>query len=162
MNKSQKTMEWLTCFSVVNLTLGCLLFKKFKKFNESCSFSKAARISERTQTWCAAEIPDLSTSNCFKKRYCIKRKVLLHSAINERNTGLQHVPKGLSQSKIFISKQLSTIDFYIFHRSARSHNKKLLQKLLNTQQKKLSLLTRNCSLPKSESDGATTNLTQFQ
>ena len=67
MNKSQKTMEWLTCFSVVNLTLGCLLFKKFKKFNESCSFSKAARISERTQTWCAAEIPDLSTSNCFKK-----------------------------------------------------------------------------------------------
>ena len=28
-----------------NLMLGCFLFKKFKKFNESCSLSKAARIS---------------------------------------------------------------------------------------------------------------------
>ena len=27
-------MEWLICFSLVNLMLGCLLFKKFKKFNE--------------------------------------------------------------------------------------------------------------------------------
>ena len=27
-------MEWLICFSMVNLMLGCLLFKKFKKFNE--------------------------------------------------------------------------------------------------------------------------------
>ena len=25
--------------------LGCLLFKKFKKFNESCLLSKAARMS---------------------------------------------------------------------------------------------------------------------
>ena len=32
-------------FSTVNLMLGCLLFKKFKKFNESCSLSKAARMS---------------------------------------------------------------------------------------------------------------------
>ena len=38
-------MEWLFCFSIVNLMLGCLLFKKFKKFNESCSLSKAARMS---------------------------------------------------------------------------------------------------------------------
>ena len=30
-------MEWLVCFSIINLTLGCLLFKKFKKSNESCS-----------------------------------------------------------------------------------------------------------------------------
>ena len=35
MNTSRKAMEWLICFSIVNLMLGCLLFKKFKKFNES-------------------------------------------------------------------------------------------------------------------------------
>ena len=45
MNTSRKAMEWLTCFSIVNLMLGCLLFNRFKKFNESCSFSKAARMS---------------------------------------------------------------------------------------------------------------------
>ena len=28
-------MGWLICFSVVNLMLGCLLFKKFGKCNES-------------------------------------------------------------------------------------------------------------------------------
>ena len=33
------------CFSIVNLMLGCLLFKKIKKFNGSCSLSKAARLS---------------------------------------------------------------------------------------------------------------------
>ena len=44
MNTSRKAMEWLTCF-FVNLMLGCLLFKKFNKFNESCSFTKAARMS---------------------------------------------------------------------------------------------------------------------
>ena len=45
MNTSRKAMEWLISFSIVNLILGCLLFKKFKKFNESYSFSKAARMS---------------------------------------------------------------------------------------------------------------------
>ena len=45
MNTSRKVMEWLTCFSIVNLLLGCFLFKKFKKLNESCSLSKAARMS---------------------------------------------------------------------------------------------------------------------
>ena len=39
MNTSRKAMEWLTCFSVVNLMLGCLFFKTFKKFYESCSLS---------------------------------------------------------------------------------------------------------------------------
>ena len=28
---SRKAMEWLICFSVKNLMLGCLLFKKVKK-----------------------------------------------------------------------------------------------------------------------------------
>ena len=33
-------MEWLTCFSIVNLMFGCLLFKKFKKVNEFVPFQK--------------------------------------------------------------------------------------------------------------------------
>ena len=44
MNTSKKSMEWLICFSIVNLLLGCLLFKKSKECNES-SLSKAARMS---------------------------------------------------------------------------------------------------------------------
>ena len=43
MNTSRKTIEWFIYFSIRNLTLGCPLFKKFKKFNESCSLSKADR-----------------------------------------------------------------------------------------------------------------------
>ena len=45
MNTSRKAMEWLIFFSIVNLMLGCLLFKKSKKFNESCFMSKVARMS---------------------------------------------------------------------------------------------------------------------
>ena len=45
MNPSRKAMEWLICFYIVNLMLGCILFKKIKKINESCSLSKAATIS---------------------------------------------------------------------------------------------------------------------
>ena len=45
MNTSRKAIEWLICFSIVNLMLGCLLFQKFKNFNESSSLSKAARMS---------------------------------------------------------------------------------------------------------------------
>ena len=30
MNPSKKAMQWLFCFFIVNLILGCLLFKKFK------------------------------------------------------------------------------------------------------------------------------------
>ena len=45
MNTSRKAMECLICFSIVNLMLGCLLFKAIKKFNESYSLSKAARMS---------------------------------------------------------------------------------------------------------------------
>ena len=41
MNTPRKAIERSICFSIVNLMLGCLLFKKFKKFNESCSLSKA-------------------------------------------------------------------------------------------------------------------------
>ena len=45
MNTSRKAMEWIICFSIGNVMLGCLLFKKFKKFTGSCSLSKAARMS---------------------------------------------------------------------------------------------------------------------
>ena len=45
MNTSRKAMEWLICFSSINLMLGCLLFKKSKKFNQSCPLSKAAIMS---------------------------------------------------------------------------------------------------------------------
>ena len=38
--------------SAVNLMLGCLLFKKFKKFNETCSLSKAAKISSLFEKCC--------------------------------------------------------------------------------------------------------------
>ena len=51
MKTSRKTMEWLICFSIINLMLGCLLFKKFKKFNESCSLSKAGRMSSTYLKW---------------------------------------------------------------------------------------------------------------
>ena len=45
------------------------------------------------------------------------RKRLLRSAINKRNKELQHVLKELSISKTFLSKPLSTIDFYILKKS---------------------------------------------
>ena len=40
MNPSRKAMEWLTCFSVVNLILGCLSFKKFKNLMNLVSCQK--------------------------------------------------------------------------------------------------------------------------
>ena len=51
--------------------------------------------------------------NVSNKDASSTRKRLLRSAINNRNKELQHVLKELSISKNFISKQLSTIDFYI-------------------------------------------------
>ena len=74
-------------------------------------------------------------------------KRLLRSAINKRNKELQHLSKELSLSKNFLCTQLSTIDFYILTKSITSYNKKSLQKSLNTQQKKLSSLTREWNLP---------------
>ena len=67
--------------------------------------------------------------------------------------------RGLKNVVIFIQTVLSfvwskkiihiynDIDFYILIKSIISYNKKLLQNSLNTQQKKLSLLTRDCNLP---------------
>ena len=74
------------------------------------------------------------------------RERLFHSAINKHNEELQDLLKELSLSEKFLSSQLSTIDFYILTKSVRSCNKKSLQKLLYTQQKELSSLTRDCNL----------------
>ena len=90
------------------------------------------------------------------------RKRLLRSAINKCNKELQHVSKELSQSETFLFKQLSTIDFYILNRSITSHNKKSLQKSLNTQHKMLYLLARNCSLPIFTANKTITSLTQYE
>ena len=89
-------------------------------------------------------------------------KRLLHSAINKRSKELQHVSKDLSLSENFLSKQLSTIDFYILTKSIISNNKKSLLKPLYTQQKKLSSLTRDCNLPIFTANETTTNLTQYE
>ena len=83
--------------------------------------------------------------NVSNKETLSIRESLLRSAINKRNTELQHLSKELSLSKNFLFTQLSTIDFYILTKSITLYNKKSLQKLLYTQQK-LSSLTRNCQL----------------
>ena len=75
------------------------------------------------------------------------RKRVLRSDINKRNKDLQHVLKELSVSEKFLSKQLSTTDFYILKKSTITYNNKSLQKSLYSQQKKISSLTRGCSLP---------------
>ena len=64
------------------------------------------------------------------------RKRLLPSATNKRNKEHQNVLKERNISKNFLSKQLSTIDFYIAKKSTILNNNKLLQKSLYTQQKK--------------------------
>ena len=90
------------------------------------------------------------------------RKRLLRSAINKCNKELQHVSKDVSLSENFLSKQLSTIDFYILTKSIISHNKKSLLKSLCTQQKKISLLTRDCSLPIFTANKTITNITRYE
>ena len=90
------------------------------------------------------------------------RKRLLRSAINKRNKELQHFSKELSQSEIFLYKQPFSIDFYILNRSKKSHNKKSLQKSLNTEHKKLSSATWNCILPIFTSNETINNLTQYE
>ena len=63
---------------------------------------------------------------------------------------------------IFLCTQLSTILFCILTKSITSYNKKSLQKSLNTQQKNLSSLTRDCNLPIFTATKTITNLTQHE
>ena len=90
------------------------------------------------------------------------RKRLLRRTINKRNKELQHLSKELSLSENFLSTQLSTIDFYILTKSITSYNKKLLQKSLYTQQKKLSSLRRDSNLPVFTAKETFTNLTLYE
>ena len=90
------------------------------------------------------------------------RKRLHRSTINKRKKQLQHLSKELSLSEHYLSTQLSTLDFYILTKSITSYNKKLLQKSLCTQQKKLPSLTRDCNLPIFTANKTITNLTQYE
>ena len=96
-----------------------------------------------------------------KDAVSIRKRPLL-CAINKCNKELQHVSKDLNLSKTFLSKQLSTIDSYILTKSITLHNKKSLLKSLYTQQKNLSSLTRDCSLPIFTAKETITNLTQYE
>ena len=89
-------------------------------------------------------------------------KRFLRSAINKSNKELQHVLKELGISENFLSKQLSTINFYILKKSITSNNNKSLQKSLYTQQKKLSSLVRGCRLPIFTANETITNLKQYE
>ena len=101
-------------------------------------------------------------SNVSNKNASSVCKRFLHSAINKHNKELQHILKELSISKNLLSKRLSTIGFYILKKSTISYNNKSLQKSLYTQQKKLSSLTRGCSLPIFTANETITNLTQYE
>ena len=103
------------------------------------------------------KLPNVSNKNTLS--IC---KRLLRSAINKRNKELQYLSKELSLFENFLRTQLSTIEFYILTKSITSYNKKSLQKLLNTQQKKLSSLTRHCNLPIFTANKTITNLTQYE
>ena len=76
-----------------------------------------------------------------------------------RNKELQHAQQVL-QSELSLSE--NTIDFYIINKSITSYNKELLQKLLNTQQKKLSSLRRSFSLPTFTVNKTIAKLTQYK
>ena len=89
------------------------------------------------------KLPNVSNKNVLSIR-----KRLLCGAINKRDKELQHVSKELSLSENFLSKQLSTIDFYILTKSIISHNKKSL--------------TKDCSLPIFTANETITNLTQYE
>ena len=70
------------------------------------------------------KLPNVSSKDAVSVR-----KTLLSSAINKRYKELQHVSKDLSLFQNFLSKQLSTIDFYILTKPITSHNKKSLLQL---------------------------------
>ena len=91
-----------------------------------------------------------------------KDALSIQKGLNKHNKELQHLSKELSLSLNFLSTQLSTIDFYILAKFITLYNKKRLQKLLYTQQKKLSSLTRDCNLPIFTANESITKLTQYE
>ena len=79
----------------------------------------------------------------------------------KNNKELQDTSKESNRNKLFLSKQLSFIDFYIINKSTTSHNKKTLENFGNMQYAKLPFMTKLqptfiCSKK------SITNLTQHQ
>ena len=120
------------------------------------------RLSQQLQTTWYPKVLIFKLQNVSNKDPLSVRKRLLCKAINKRNKVLQHLSKELRLSKNFLYAHISTIDFYILAKSITSYNKKSLQKSLNTQQKKLSSLTRDCNLPIFTANETVTNLTQYE
>ena len=87
---------------------------------------------------------------------------LLLCAINKYNKELLHFLEKLSLSENFLSKQTSTIYFYMLTKCITSHNKKSVQKSLYFQQKKLSSLTKDWNLPVFTANRTIINLTQYK
>ena len=112
--------------------------------------------------------PDIHfLNNCkqlgvYPKFLIFKVPKVFCSANNKCNKKLQHFSQKLSLFKNFLSKQLSTIDFYILTKSITSQNNKSLHKSLYTQQKKLSSMTRDCNLPIFTANETITALTLYE
>ena len=100
--------------------------------------------------------------NVCNKDTLLIHKRLLRSTINKHNKELQHLSEELSLSENFLSTQLSIIDFCILTKSITSYKKKSVQKLLYTQQKKLSSVTRDCNLPIFTVNETITDLMQYE
>ena len=98
------------------------------------------------------EICSLKIRNFRYTPSCLQLLRKLMSNFN-RNKQLQHLSKELGLSINFLSTQLSAIDFYILTKSITSYN---------TQQKKLSSLTRDCNLLIFTANETITNLTQYE
>ena len=62
--------------------LGCLLFKKFKKFNESCSLSKAARMSSIFEKCCDFYPNNFKFCAAKKKKIYIYIYICIYIAIS--------------------------------------------------------------------------------
>ena len=91
---------------------------------------------------CTFKLPNVSNKDALPIRQRVRR-----SAIKKRNKELQHLQE-LSLSENLLSTQLSTTNFYILSKSISLSNKKTLQKLLYTQERRLSSLSKDCNLPK--------------
>ena len=116
-------MKTWKCYTVQDFEKYEKLKYKHNELKLDISFLNNCKQLDVNPKFLIFKLPNVS--NNYALSIC---KRLLHSAINKCNKELQHVSKELSQSKSFLSKQLSTTDFYILNRSITSHNKKSLQK----------------------------------
>ena len=125
MNTSRKAMEWFICFSIVNLMLGCLLFKKLypsgsapahiygtpkmHKFSSSDSFPKLCPIVSSIGTFnsnLACFLSDL-LSSLVPSDYLCKDTFSFVSQIKNRNLPRKFVFTNIPLQKIIdIAKNL--------------------------------------------------------